>query len=155
MFSKAFKWYSNQLLKRPYTTQIISSGILWTSADYVTQRFVEKSEKINMTRLYSTSAYGTIVAGPLFCWWYDILDRNTRHMVGIVGPNRFILTKIALDQLLFEPFNLTIYYLSTNLFEGKTLLESLASLRRDFSTAFIADCLVWPIAQSINFKVCS
>lgn len=73
-------------------------------------------------------------------------------MVGKVGPTRFILTKIFLDQFLFEPFNLTIYYFSTNLLEGKSVKESFAALRRDFVHAFCADTLMWPPMQFLNFK---
>ena len=153
MFSRMFKWYSSQLIKRPYTTQIVSSGILWTSADIMAQTLVEKDEKLDVKRVVSTAIYGSAVAGPLFCWWYEVLDRNTRSMVGTVGSNRFVLLKIALDQLLFEPFNLSIYYITTNLMEGRTLAETIGLLRRDFATAYIADSLIWPFAQFLNFKV--
>jgi hypothetical protein len=42
---RAFRWWNRMLDERPYVTQILTNGPLWTSADIVCQKFVVRNRR--------------------------------------------------------------------------------------------------------------
>jgi hypothetical protein len=49
---------------------MISAGILWGGGDLITQTFIERPEHFDLKRALSVTAYGTVIAGPLYLWWF-------------------------------------------------------------------------------------
>ena len=132
----------------------MSAGILWGGGDVITQVFIEKPEHFDFKRLASVGTYGTVIAGPLYLWWYAILDRRTSHF--LTGPGgsvgKYIGAKIFGDQVIFEPFNLSLYFLATKSMEGVALRESVPEFIKQFPHLFLVDSAIWPLAQYINFR---
>ncbi len=151
----ALRRYSHQLTVRPHTTNMVSAGILWGGGDYITQKYIERPEQLDLKRLASVSAYGTVIAGPLYLWWYSMLDRRTSHLLtGVNGSiGKYIGAKIFADQVLFEPLNLSLYFMATKVMEGQSVPSAAADLKSHFPILYLTDTAIWPIAQYINFRV--
>lgn len=132
----------------------VSAGILWGGGDVITQVFIEQPEKFDFKRLASVGTYGTVIAGPLYLWWYAILDRRTSHF--LTGPGgsvgKYIGAKIFGDQVIFEPFNLSLYFLATKSMEGVAIREAVPEFIKQFPHLFLVDSAIWPLAQYINFR---
>ncbi|KAK3875225.1 hypothetical protein Pcinc_019886 [Petrolisthes cinctipes] len=87
-----------------------------------------------------------ITVGALCHHWYNLLDRRL--------PGRTIqvsLKKLLVDQLLFSPVCLTVFFLSLGLFKGGDWQEFLTDLRHKGWRLYAAEWLVWPPVQLFNF----
>lgn len=77
---------------------------------------------------------------------YNLLDRR------IPGHTfQVALKKLLVDQLLFSPVCLTVFFLSLGLFKGGDWEEFFSDLRQKGWRLYAAEWLVWPPAQLVNF----
>lgn len=65
---------------------------------------------------------------------------------------RFIATKVALDGLIFGPFDLFAFFTYVGFATGKSVDEVKEGLKRDFLPALVLEGGVWPIVQVANFR---
>ena len=66
---------------------------------------------------------------------------------------KFIATKVLIDQFGFEPIYLPFYFACTAALEGRFSIKSWRKkLEDEFGTTFLADCMVWIIVQTLNFR---
>eukprot|EP00873_Tetraselmis_striata_P012689 jgi/Tetstr1/432953/TSEL_022291.t1 len=89
------------------------------------------------------------VHGPLCHFWYKLLDES-------VLPSRpksplAIALKIALDQLLFGPLFLIIFWTVLKTFEGRPY-EALPLIEAKLFPTMIVGYMLWPAAHIINFR---
>lgn len=93
MFRRLLERYSDATQKWPYRTNIGMAGFLWFSGDIISQllegkRFFVSNTKnkdglhslpepIDWRRVLQMMGYGFFVAGPIYTWWYRLLDRKT------------------------------------------------------------------------------
>jgi len=78
--------------------------------------------------------------------WYKVLDK-----VKIPGrPNAELLARVAADQLIFTPINLTCFFTGMSVLEGSSPKEK---LQNNYQTALLKNWTVWPAVQLVNFKV--
>lgn len=132
--------------------------------------------------LYHTAPPGVPLyfKGPATCLWYRILDARLAHHsnllvsighVCIYGRSSDLLLgtlqRVALDQLLFAPFFLGVYFVYNGLWEGSSRAaiehklqkvppslrrrSPVASLVQSYFTALISNYKLWPAVQCINF----
>ncbi len=140
------------MVRHPYPTQMATACFLWGLGDVITQKVVEKRPKIDDRRFTSLTAYGAVVAGPLYCWWYNWLEHATKSLAIPGAMGKFLMAKICADQFLFEPCNLAIYFMATKKMEGKSVQECVTETKEEIPTAFLTDTLLWPAIQYVNFK---
>lgn len=77
---------------------------------------------------------------------YILLDRKL--------PGRtlkVVIKKLLVDQLLFSPVCLTVFFLSLGVFRGGNWEEFFTNLHHKGWRLYAAEWLVWPPAQIINF----
>ena len=84
---------------------MISSGIIDSTGDVVTQKVVEQAEKANLARAMRMGLMGVILGGP-YHYWYIYLDkwfplRKSSH----------IAKKVVLDICVTGPFSIAAFYL--------------------------------------------
>jgi protein Mpv17 len=93
--------------------------------------------------------YGGSVFGPAATVWYSFLSR--RITLGN-NPNGLstILSRVALDQLVFTPINLTCFLSSMAFLENSSPQQRLSST---FWNALERNWMVWPAVQLANFKL--
>eukprot|EP00002_Diphylleia_rotans_P004326 TRINITY_DN13151_c0_g1_i1.p1 TRINITY_DN13151_c0_g1~~TRINITY_DN13151_c0_g1_i1.p1 ORF type:complete len:196 (-),score=18.89 TRINITY_DN13151_c0_g1_i1:472-1059(-) len=150
LLRRGVRHYAERLRTRPYTTQMATGGVLWAVGDGLSQTLAS-DEPFDWRRLCRMGIYGTVVAGPLYCWWYDLLDRKT---IGYKpsGWSKYLGAKIFADQCIFEPPHLVIFFTSTGLLEGQGFEKIKDQIKEDFAETYFCDCLLWPFAQALNFR---
>jgi protein Mpv17 len=60
---------------------------------------------------------------------------------------------MCVDQAIFAPSIITMFFITTSLMEGKSASEIKDKLDRDLLTAVKGNYLLWPAAQLINFTL--
>jgi len=93
--------YTAATQKWPYRTNIAMAGFLWFSGDLISQLLEGKRffvnqphhrraikdgddhsfpEPVDWARVLQMTSYGLFAAGPIYTWWYGLLDRKTLHL---------------------------------------------------------------------------
>jgi len=149
-----FAWYGEQCIIRPYITQSITGGVLWCAGDLISQTF-EQKQTFDWVRVARMTGYGIVIAGPLYAWWYKVLDQKTLFLAQR-SRVAYLLAKLGGDQVLFEPINLTIFFSITSAVQHwnkPNKLEIIQNkIQTEFVSTYVADCIVWPPAQLLNFQ---
>lgn len=105
----------------------------------------QKNVTWDSTRTKFMACTGLII-GPFIHYWYILLDR---WLPG--RALRVLCKKVLLDQLVCSPVYVSLFMLSLGLMEKK----SLAEMKKDFvdkgSVLYVAEWVVWPPAQFVNF----
>ncbi|XP_052488800.1 uncharacterized protein LOC105774048 isoform X2 [Gossypium raimondii] len=163
---RIWKWYQSCLSLHPVKTQIISSGFLWgigdVAAQYITHSTAKKrlqyhkdddnEFKVNWKRVAVTSMFGFGFVGPVGHFWYEGLDKFIKMRL-LLRPKsaRFVAAKVAMDGLIFGPFDLFVFFTYMGFSAGKSTAQVKEDVKRDFLPALILEGGVWPIVQTVPF----
>ncbi|QDS71184.1 Protein required for ethanol metabolism [Venturia effusa] len=145
------KWYQAKLASRPLLTQSLTTMVLFATGDTLAQQGVERRGLANqdLKRTGRMALYGGAIFGPAATTWFSFLQRRV-----ILGnnpsSNATILTRVALDQLIFTPANLLCFLSSQAVMEGTS---PRAKIESTYGTAITKNWMVWPWVQLVNFKV--
>lgn len=146
---------NNTLFKKYLlTTNTVSSGILLAMGDGISQYIEHKfeqpiKEKKNMQFNWDRNSKMFIVGlagGPLHHYFYAWLD--------IKYPGATLRTttiKILYDQFVMAPLCIVIFFYTAGWMYGQTNPNILDELKSKIAVILIADWMVWPGAQFINF----
>jgi protein Mpv17 len=88
--------------------------------------------------------YGGAIFGPAATTWYGILQR---HIV-LKSTTSTTIARVAADQVLFAPVNITCFLSSMAIMEGNDPVEK---WRSAFIPSYQANLIVWPFVQGANF----
>lgn len=87
-----------------------------------------------------------ISQGPLHHYLYLWMDR------ALPGTAiRTVLAKIGIDQFAISPIFITTYLYSAGILEGNSIRQCTDEITDKFATIYVADWMVWPPTQFINF----
>ncbi|KAJ5128257.1 hypothetical protein N7448_001974 [Penicillium atrosanguineum] len=140
------RWYQSKLAKRPILTASITSAVLFGSGDVLAQQAVDRRglAKHDFSRTGRMALYGGAVFGPVATKWFSILQ----HHVVLKSTATTTLARVACDQFLFAPVQLTCFLSSMAIMEGSSPMEKLKS---SWGPAYKANLFVWPFVQGANF----
>lgn len=143
----AFRWYQSKLRTAPLLTQSITTAVLFATGDTMAQQGVERRglEKHDLMRTGRMAAYGGCIFGPAATKWFDFLVRR----VNLPSKNGTILARVACDQFLFAPVNMTLFLSSMAYMEGNSPVQR---LKDAFVPGYQKNLMVWPWVQFTNFK---
>ncbi|KAI9201985.1 Mpv17/PMP22 family protein [Polychytrium aggregatum] len=143
------KWYDGMLVARPYLTQAISTGILFGSGDVIAQQAVERRglPSHDAIRTLRLTLYGTAVAGPACAYWYRFLAR----FIKFENKAAAMTARVAMDQGLFAPSFIGVFFTAMSTMEGKSLAETWQKLKETYPSALVNNYKLWPAVQCINF----
>lgn len=88
-----------------------------------------------------------VLVGPTLTVWYGFLGRVTAGFGTGLLPT---IKRMAIDQLLFAPPFIALFFLTAATFEGK-MMDGPERLRKGWASAVLANYSLWPAAQMINF----
>lgn len=110
-----------------------------------TGQVVEK--RFDWTRSLHMSAAG-LTTGVVTHYWYILLDKR----LGVLKTAKVITTKILVDQILFSPVNLFVYFTTIGIMERSTVSRVMDELKeKGMEQIYVAEWLIWPPAQFVNF----
>ncbi|XP_024892099.1 mpv17-like protein 2 isoform X3 [Temnothorax curvispinosus] len=102
-------------------------------------------DKWCFTRTRNMSVSGMSI-GIVCHYWYNFLDtRMAGRTIGIV------LKKVIVDQLICSPLCISTFFLTLALLENNSLAEFKDEIRRKAHKLYVAEWVIWPPAQVINF----
>ncbi|MBA0622231.1 hypothetical protein Gotri_009233 [Gossypium trilobum] len=108
---------------------------------------------IDWKRVAITSMFGFGFVGPAGHYWYEGLDRFIKLRLQLRPKSvKFVAAKVAMDGLIFGPFDLFVFFSYMGLSTGKSVPEVKADVKRDFIPALILEGGIWPIVQIANFR---
>ncbi|KAG0644896.1 hypothetical protein HOY80DRAFT_1950 [Tuber brumale] len=156
-------WYRTALAKRPVLTQCLSTSFLFAAGDVIAQQAIEQrrgddSRTHNPYRTLRMAIYGGSIFGPLVVNWYKFLQTAVRIPA---SPSLEIVSRVALDQTLFTPVHLTLFFSSMATMEGimrddgrelGTEERVRRKLRDNWLQGLKANWTVWPGVQLVNFR---
>uniref|UniRef100_A0A182JDU9 Pmp22 peroxisomal membrane protein n=1 Tax=Anopheles atroparvus TaxID=41427 RepID=A0A182JDU9_ANOAO len=136
-------------------TNTVSSGVLMMVGDIAAQELelrrdhAAPSAGYDWRRVFNMTLVG-ISQGPLHHYLYKWMD------VLLPGASvRTVFKKILIDQLAISPIFIITYLYSAGLLEGASVTDCTDEIRHKYWTIYMADWLVWPPTQFINFYLLS
>lgn len=158
-FNSTWTHYTEALEKKPILTKSITAGVLSFIADAICQKGfgntpnegnkedTKVKKELDFSRIGKFTFLGVALVGPLLHFWYGGLAR------GIPGVNLVsTLKRLALDQLLFAPAFIAIFFTSALTLEGKSFNEIMTKLNNEWVHTVQANWSIWTPAQFINFR---
>eukprot|EP00794_Sanderia_malayensis_P012294 gene12294-13562_t len=147
--AKAFyRFYLHSMNTKPWITTIISTGSLVGVGDIIAQQIVEKRGLKNhdVMRTTKMAGIGFCLIGPGLRTWYIILDKLVKGTGGSTA-----LKKMAMDQLIWAPSFLVMFFSAVNVLNGKSAKEMKEVLKHDYLNALKVNYCIWPAVQLMNF----
>jgi hypothetical protein len=75
--------YTEFLHSWPYLSQSVTAGTMWFAGDLISQKLTKNQEDAyDWKRAGVMTAFGLFLAGPLYTFWYGLLDQR---MAGILS----------------------------------------------------------------------
>ncbi|XP_053207448.1 mpv17-like protein 2 [Panonychus citri] len=106
-------------------------------------------EKFNFTRNLHMSAAG-FTTGLVTHVWYILLDRY----LGTKKCLKLVTVKVLLDQIMFSPVNLAVYFGTVAICEQSTFRKFKDELiEKGMENIYLWEWAIWPPAQYINFYI--
>lgn len=105
---------------------------------------VEVRATFGISSLHLLTTSTVAIFGPAATTWFGILQR---HVV-LKSTTTTTLARVAADQVLFAPVQLTCFLSSMAIMEGSDPVEK---WRQAFGPAYKANLMVWPFVQGANF----
>lgn len=141
-------WYLGLIKSHPILTKAVTSGIIYTAADFSSQAISPQTTKsFDPVRTLRVAGIGLIFVGPSMHFWFNTVSK--------VLPKRDIATtlmKIVLGQTVFGPF-MTAGFFSVNAgLQGENSAEIIARLKRDLLPTMISGVMYWPFCDFVTFK---
>lgn len=138
----------NQLLKdQPLLTKALTSFVGFSAGDLLAQKFIDKKDTIDLKRLLKLASFGFLVHGPTGHYFYGFLDGK---MPGTSAAT--VASKVAIDQLIWNPIFGTMFFGWLGLMEGQDLEGIKTRIQKDLMASVKGSWTVWPIAHAINFR---
>ncbi len=104
-------------------TKMITSGVLFSLGDAITQIVIDKKSKFDFNRNFNLFFVGTIYIGPFLHVWYSKILPSFGKLIFKESTKKSskVFTFTLADQLLFTPINLAGFFIINALVERFTL----------------------------------
>jgi protein Mpv17 len=145
-----WKPYLDSLERKPLLIKALTAGSLVAAGDVIAQKYEKLKNPVRnymLDRTLRFFAVGLFCTGPLMHYWYRTLDA-TITISGTTGA----LAKLALDQTIFAPIIISIFFTSNGIMSGNTWRSIMPQLKEDLWPTLQTNWTVWPFAMLINFK---
>jgi len=149
MFGRLWTSYNAALEKNPMLIKAMTSLTGFTLGDILAQKFVMPDEEkgYDLMRTVRLGSFGFLIHGPTGHYFYSWLDKQ------IPGTAmKTVATKVAIDQLLWNPCFGVMFFSYLGLAEGKSFADIQTKIKNDLSTAVVGSWTVWIPAHFVNFR---
>lgn len=110
-------------------------------------QFINKEKTFNYKKVLSYGSFSLLVSGPLYHYWYILLDKIFKGKTGKL----YIILQLLIDQAIFSPFYFVLFYVYMALLQG-TLSTIKKEIRENLIPSSISSATVWVPVQFITFK---
>lgn len=142
--------YNMALKKHPLTTKAITSLVGFAIGDRIAQS-MGGAHTFDMFRFLRMSLYGVLIDGPLGHYFYRFLD--TKVYPEDPKGARAVLTKTAIDQLIWAPVMTCVFLAFLTTLEGHPDTSHIMGvIQARLVPIMLANFTVWPVAHLLNFR---
>lgn len=141
--------YNKALDDSPLTAKACTSLVGWGLGDVLAQIFISGGP-FDVKRFITLSAFGLLYHGPSGHYFYNWLDDKIPGKDGVS-----VAKKILIDQTLWCPLFMTVFFTYLGLVSGDTLGTIGTKIKTDLLSACKGSWKVWPFVHFINFKYIS
>ena len=139
--------YERQLSAQPVLTKGLTSLVGFALGDIIAQTLVEQAAIIDVARVVKFSSFGFLVHGTTCHFFYNFLDR------AVPGTDaKPVATKVAVDQLLWNPVFGCMFFGYLTLYDGGSLSQAVMRIQQSLSTQVTGSWGFWGPAHVINFR---
>lgn len=139
--------YNKVLEEKPIRVKSITSFFGFMIGDICAQSI--SGGVYDPLRTARLTAFGVLMDGPVGHCWYTLLDKNVRPE----DPKsaEAIVTKMALDQLIWAPVFSCVFFTFIRTLEGHPE-AALSTIQNELVPTITANYALWPLAHIINFR---
>jgi len=146
MAQSIFRAYNRNQRCRPGLTSSLTSLAGLCIGDLVAQ--TSAGQGIDAKRLARIGAFACLLHSPVCFHFYRLLDKHV--FPGDPARLLAVATKVLIDQTLFSPAYLALYYGAMKTLEGRRC-DTVATLREKLWPTIKTGWLFWIPAHSVNF----
>jgi len=140
----------------PVPTKALTSAAISYAGNVITQKVFEKQPKMNQSRALKFVAFSLLLT-PVSHFWYKLLDalfpKEESKDKETSAFDSSALKKLALDELLYDPFCIVFFFTVIGLLEGQRFPQIKQKLIAQYWPTQKASWAIWPIVQLVNFSV--
>ncbi|OSD00772.1 hypothetical protein PYCCODRAFT_1437118 [Trametes coccinea BRFM310] len=142
--------FNASLIRRPMVTQCVTSAVLFGSGDIVAQQVFEKKGFANhdFMRTARLAFYGGAIFGPVLTKWLQFLER-----LKFSSPVKGVVYRVYLDQGVFTPMVVGMFFGSLTLLEGKSVTAAKERIKEAYVPTLIRNWGVFIPTQIVNFAI--
>lgn len=154
---RLWRTYRRWINTQPVLTKSITAAVLHFLADITAQR-VNKQAHFEWARSARFGLWGLVFVGPGIHRWHSFLDNSFRRQK--IRGYYAVVGKLVIDQLLFAPFCLLLFFFFMNVLEKFPTNATRSyylyaackeQMSRELVPALKMNWKVWPLAQFVNF----
>lgn len=141
----------------PKIGNAITGGITFSLGDVLAQKLEMrrtcKECRYDLWRSMEVGLWGVVMNGLFLHHWFRLLDKVVgSSMTSKIG----VALKIAADQFIYAPFAILSFFYFSSIRRthdvAQTNKEILVTCQENFVPTFVADCVLWPSANFVNFR---
>jgi len=139
----------------PIQTKALTAGTLSFLGNVMTQKVFEKNPKFDYARALKFVIFALLLT-PISHYWYKLLDNlfpKNAKKIEATGFDTSALKKLAMDELVYDPFCIVFFYTVIGILEGNNPSQIKQKIINLYWPTQLASWKVWPIVQLINFSV--
>ncbi|KAI0350479.1 hypothetical protein OH77DRAFT_1439833 [Trametes cingulata] len=141
--------FNAALIRKPMVTQCTTSAVLFGAGDVVAQQvFEKKGRDHDFMRTARLAFYGGAIFGPILTKWLQFLER-----LKFSSPTKGVVYRVYLDQGVFTPMVVGMFFGSLTLLEGKTFRDAKERIREAYAPTLIRNWGVFIPTQVVNFAL--
>lgn len=153
-----FALYQRRLRTHPKVTNALMTGFLFGAGDAIAQIFFPDPHTKNKfvydpARTLRGVFYGSCVFSFIGDKWYKVLARihvPGRSGYAFIDKAKDAVARTAVDQLIWAPVGIPLYYFVMSLLERRPLAETKRKLEENWWPTLRANWMVWPAFQVVN-----
>jgi len=133
------RWYSHQLTKHQYTTNMISSGTVFFCGDVLAQQVIEEKGRRHEVKRTCRSAFlGSCYIGPIITFVYNLVDK-------VFGKSQAPLNSVRKIGLIscFSPFSITFFVILNSILQAKTSESIIYEIKNEAPNIIMTNYKVW------------
>lgn len=142
----------------PRLANALTGCATFSLGDILSQKLeMRKSSKneaeYDVVRAAQVGLLGFVMNGFFLHHWYHTLDRVVgTSMTSKIG----VAIKVAADQFIYAPFAIVSFFYFTSFRKSGDVVKSneefVTKMEASFIPTFLADCVLWPSANFVNFR---
>ncbi|GMM34037.1 ethanol metabolism protein [Saccharomycopsis crataegensis] len=178
-FRTLFSKYQQSLAKRPITTNMCSTGVIFGCGDALAQLLFPnqplatdnpehsdyvahtnpKNLQFDFSRTLRSVIYGSVIFSPVGFHWYKFIS-GVRSPIRLAAGSTSrlqkaldLFTRVSVDQIIFSPLAVGMYFSVMPLLETGSWSEMKERLEENFKLTLLTNWKVWPIFQLFNLSI--